>query len=179
MGHVLGGLFRLLHRHGIQMISEPSSGQRSIIQSRVFVDPGKHACGVSHWINDTFRGAWLVEGSRYDMAMFTVSLEPDLLVCEIPVSYNIAKQIGDQNDLIQVAISAGAVLATSGKVQTVTPGEWKGQVPKKIHHQRLWPRLTPDMLRSIHAVKENVRHNVIDAVALGMWWLDTRPLDRG
>lgn len=159
-----------------------TSGVHKAVRTRnlVFVDPGKHACAIAHWCGVEFRSATLIEGSRHDFVSYVVSLTPDLLVAECPVVYPRGSGKGeDPNDLIQVALSAGACMAACPQSVTVSPGEWKGQVPKEIHHRRIEPRLTERMRTNINAVRGVMRHNVLDAVALGLWWFDTHPIDGG
>jgi hypothetical protein len=53
------------------------------------------------------------------------------------------------------------------KVELVQPREWKRQVPKPIHNMRTLKALT-DAERSL---AEGVRHDVLDAIGLGLWKL--------
>jgi hypothetical protein len=55
----------------------------------------------------------------------------------------------------------------------VKPREWKGQVPKDVHHARLVKTLTPDELAMVEAsAPPSLRHNVLDAVGIGRYWFD-------
>lgn len=140
-------------------------------QCRVFVDPGKHACAIACWRGKEYYKVELVEGSRWDFRHTIQCMAPDLVVVECPVVYPRGAGKGeDPNDLIQVALSAGACMAACMHSVTVTPGEWKGQVPKNIHHRRIEPQLTEAMRRDINSVPAILRHNVLDAIALGLWW---------
>ncbi len=76
----------------------------------------------------------------------------------------------DPNDIVRLAYLAG-VLAPG--VETVTPQEWKKQVPKKIHNQRVLSRLNEKerYLIEDYNCPAHLKHNVIDAVGLGLWKL--------
>ena len=78
---------------------------------------------------------------------------------------------------VQSVTAAAAVLLRTlprmFEVTTEVPAKWKGQVPKKIHHQRVWASLEPEegeLLDSVLlAVHKDKVHNVMDAVAMGLW----------
>lgn len=75
---------------------------------------------------------------------------------------------GDPNDLIAVA-TVGAELAgrKCDFVRYVSPRDWKGQVPKEIHHERILSRLDED--EKVLVVGQN--HDTKDAVGLGLYAL--------
>ena len=80
-------------------------------------------------------------------------------------------------------------------ILTPTPEKWKGGVPKDIHHERVWGKLMPDEKKLVapflyghlldlipaedrklyvppvrgKGVPDRKRHNVFDAVGLGLW----------
>jgi len=142
----------------------------------VFVDPGKWALAVAVWDGPRFRDAVYVEGSRHHMHATVAAYQPRKVVVEKPVSYTLAQQKGDQNDLIDVALSAGAAMAACPVALTFAPGEWKGQVPKHIHHARIDRDLTLPMRAAIARVAKTKQHNLLDAIALGLWWFKTQPM---
>ena len=55
----------------------------------------------------------------------------------------------------------------------VEPAQWKGQVPKDIAHARMWDRLQPleknIVERACKGLAPSTRHNVLDAVGIGLW----------
>ncbi len=87
---------------------------------------------------------------------------------------------GDPNDLITLAIQVGEYLEFYSRrgaaVYMVLPRVWKGQVPKQIHHARLFSALSPREQNIVSicgaAVPASKRHNMMDAVGLGLWKLD-------
>jgi hypothetical protein len=98
------------------------------------------------------------------------------LVVERPQVYVGRKQVGDPNDLIQLAFVGGtfAALVPHRHLFTPRPAQWKGQVPKDIHHARLakrmgstWPAIEASARRW-----GKLAHNVYDAVGLALYGLD-------
>lgn len=63
---------------------------------------------------------------------------PCALVVEFPRAYG-RNTSTDPNDLIRVALVAGAIIERCQPIELhmPTPQEWKGQVPKNIHHMRI------------------------------------------
>ena len=57
----------------------------------------------------------------------------------------------------------------------VSPAAWKGQVPKKIHHPRILRSLSEVereiVLDVLDLLPASTRHNVLDAVGIGLWAL--------
>jgi hypothetical protein len=68
---------------------------------------------------------------------------------------------------LKVGELKGRFEAVGCRVELVQPRTWKHQVPKHIHHARASKVLT-DAERELMASK---RHDVWDAVALGLWKL--------
>jgi hypothetical protein len=98
----------------------------------------------------------------------------DWIICEVPQIYKDSP--GDPNDLVAVSMVAGALCATipALNVHTVKPKEWKGQVPKQVHHPRIWRQLVGMELAVATAAKEKYGprfHNAMDAIGLGLWKL--------
>ena len=91
------------------------------------------------------------------------------IVVELPQVYSQGK--GDPNDLIQVAFAAGRCVGKGKFFETVLPGQWKGQVPKKIHNRRVLAKLTPEehVVLDAAEVRPSLRHNIIDAIGIGLW----------
>jgi hypothetical protein len=97
------------------------------------------------------------------------------LVIERPQVYRPKESKGDPNDLIKVAIEVGrwverASLSGARVLQTL-PNEWKGQVPKDVHHRRALAILSDDERAAIPSLPRTYAHNALDAVALGLWRL--------
>lgn len=104
---------------------------------------------------------------------------------EKPQIYRATKSQGDPNDLITLAVMVGQYwerASSRGAISCllVLPSEWKGQVPKQIHEKRILGALSGQELSRVPGRSElaaSKRHNVIDAVGLGLWKLGR--LERG
>ena len=83
------------------------------------------------------------------------------------------------NDLIKLAQSAGRWAgrydSLGVEAHFVEPSIWKGQVPKEIHQQRIVNGLTTFersiLLRAEKSVFSTRRHNMLDAIGIGLWAL--------
>jgi len=102
--------------------------------------------------------------------------DPDDLVLEQMTP----RDIPNAADLIAVT-HTGAYVAGVLRPHTLrypTAQQWKGSVPKRIHHDRIAKILSPAE-RAVVAwvavrVPSSLLHNVWDAVGLGLWGLDRR-----
>lgn len=80
-------------------------------------------------------------------------------------------------DIMKLAVEAGrwaGIYSCLGvAVHFVEPAHWKGQVPKAIHHRRVLAGLTEAEIGAVELGCKNLapsrRHNVLDAVGLGLW----------
>lgn len=103
-----------------------------------------------------------------------------LVIIEKPVIYENRLMKGgvrSSNDIVTLALQAGEYRGhfrrvVGAHVALVTPGSWKGQVPKDIHNARVMGSLSPANKAivdgSLRYVAPSKRNNVIDAVALGL-----------
>lgn len=96
-------------------------------------------------------------------------------VVEVPVVYlhgpGGKKDGADPNDLIDLAAVVGALCVTFSEafvLKAVQPREWKGQVPKEIHHARALSRLDADERARVPKLAKSRLHNALDALALGL-----------
>lgn len=97
-----------------------------------------------------------------------------VFVIEIPRVYPGPRQKGDQNDIIDLAVVAGALIAPNASEKLlVHPRTWAGTVPKKIRHERL---LRKESEGGVLSAAERARfpggakaHNAFDAVGIGLW----------
>ena len=94
-----------------------------------------------------------------------------VIVCEVPQVYKLGLSKGDPEDLIAVAVTAGACLSLSKVSMAVKPHMWKSNIDKKVHNARTLQDLSGEALRMLTKVKRSKQHNVLDALALGQWFL--------
>lgn len=86
------------------------------------------------------------------------------------------------SDVITLAVRAGECGGAYGSlgvaVEYVEPRTWKGQVPKDVHHARIWATLAQDerlvVDRAVSGLAPSKRHNVLDAVGLGLYGVGRR-----
>lgn len=97
----------------------------------------------------------------------------DTLVLEVPQVYRAGQQKGDPDDILQLAGVDGAVVGMiwSSSVKWYLPREWKGQVEKSIMVRRIEKLLTPEEVSVIEACPASLRHNIIDGIGLGLFYL--------
>jgi hypothetical protein len=112
----------------------------------------------------------------------------DTVVIEHPLIYAGGRTKNPNSVLKTLAVSVGRWIGTyeqrapTAVIETVLPVQWKGSVPKDIHHAREWAALgaveqavvtSAFVNRPSRAdnVRPSLRHNVLDAVALGVWKL--------
>lgn len=144
----------------------------------VSIDPGVHAVGWAQFA-PRLVACGLVRG---DLVELRIALAAPLsgaavVVVEVPQVYPRAKV--DPNDLVDVAVVAGMVLGLapqSSDVVVVHPSTWKGQRPKDIDARLTRSLLDVDERRLVDDVDvpRSLRHNVVDAVGIGLWRLSRR-----
>lgn len=145
----------------------------------VAYDPGKHHVGEA-WFQDgeliacsLLRETDKGEGILEDLP---TTIDADEAMIEIPQVYQQRSWKGDPNDLIQIALVAGALahaVAPFGFVSFVRPHAWKGNAKKEAIEGWIRARLSPAESAVLAAcdVPASLKHNVIDAVGIGMWAL--------
>lgn len=149
------------------------------------VDPGKHDCGLALW-DDTgglVRAGFVQtpHGGTQRVAIWTGTAnavlawlrncKPDLIL-EIPQVYG-GPRSNDPNDLLDLAGVQGAVAALVGGtvLWSPLPREWKGQLPKAVSQARVNAALSDAEKARILWPTASLRHNVFDALHLGIVYL--------
>jgi hypothetical protein len=154
----------------------------------VSLDPGLRGCGVAWWHangslahvaylhNSVKKGDGPAAWMGYDwITGFWYTTKVEHFISEVPQVYRAGASKGDPDDLIQLAGVVGvfSALFSATTYTGVKPREWKGQVPKDVHHARLVKTLTPEELAMVEAsAPPSLRHNVLDAVGIGRYWFD-------
>ena len=144
----------------------------------VAIDPGK-ATGVAVFQDGVLHHATVC--SLEECLIFIENEEPlrrgkpagDCII-EVPQVYPGQQQKGDQNDLINLAVTVGRyaerATACGFHVTLVKPREWKGQLPKDVCWQRVRETLTSFELDKLEKVPKSRAHNMHDAIGLGTWF---------
>lgn len=149
------------------------------------VDPGlvvtglaEFRCGILTEVDGVFSTAkqdWPTRLERIGNRVTRfVAPKDGWIVMEWPQVYGQGGAKASPRALLDVAAAAGAVAASCGltKCIRVKPAEWKGQVPKESHNERVLARLSQDEKAVferwvLHGpAKEN---DVIDAIGIGLW----------
>lgn len=147
----------------------------------VAIDPGNDT-GWSKWVDRRLVACGLCHVPDYPELPFTIGLPIDDLIVEIPQDYGPNRTV-DPNDLISLGYKVGALIGVFVAYHNlldrkfthavIRPNQWKGQVPKNIHHDRTLPALDAREKTVLQTVLETVpkgkRHDVKDAVCLGLW----------
>ena len=125
------------------------------------IDPGLHSCGWAMRIGDmpivpgTIRPKSHATRDRIREVVERLPRQAfdgpwDVLVIEMPQVYQERKRKGRENpnDLIKLALLVGAAMMTVPAMRCLTPlpGQWKGSIPKHIHHRQIRRRV-PELPR--------------------------------
>ena len=131
------------------------------------IDPGKKT-GVATYAHGILIEATTIDGDLYRAPP---KRPPGLVVCEKPeMRYAGTGRKAPAGDLITLAIRAGMAVAMLGggaNVEWVTPGRWKGSLPKEVHHDRVRRALSP----AEGAIFDRSGPDARDAIGLGAWYL--------
>jgi hypothetical protein len=144
------------------------------------IDPGEDT-GISFFEHSNLVSANLIrvtfggdDQTFEQIHSLILHYKPTKGILEMPRIYPYQK--AEPNRILSLAVKTGMALAAMrhGKVNVdlVNPHDWKGTVPKKIHNQRVLNALTEkekELLEKIQPASK--RHNVIDAIGLGLWYL--------
>lgn len=91
-----------------------------------------------------------------------------LVAVEKPIIYGNKKARDD--DVMKLMAAFGAVVTPFAfmKTLTPTPAQWKGQIPKHIHHKRIL-RKNPEAERFLADIPRTQHEHVLDALGLAQW----------
>ena len=108
-----------------------------------------------------------------------VARKVDKVLIEVPRIYPASQQKGDQNDLIALAGFAYALATCVHSAEEIVrffPRDWKGTIDPDVMTSRIEARLAPAESASLEPCPKSLRHNMIDAVGIGLF--DMGRLDR-
>jgi hypothetical protein len=140
------------------------------------IDPGKHLIGFAHFRDTKLVECTVIEFKSLSMLRATLwekasASWPVSVVSEVPQVYpGFQEKVPD--DMIDMALAAGACLSLAPNTLAVRPHAWKGSKDKKIHQAQLLNAATPDEFALINQVPKALRHNAIDAYGIGKWYLN-------
>jgi len=155
-----------------------------VIHKLMAIDPGTKATGWALFRLQRLVAAGLYRGKHAAETIGQIQAAPiydlDVLIVERPQVYDRHRTKGDPNALIPLAMIGGAAAGVHGwaELRAPHPNEWKGAISKEIHHPRILAELRPEELAVVEAMKgvpASLRHNVLDAIGLGLWGLGRSP----
>ena len=154
------------------------------MNSILAIDPGTRTTGYAIFDNSLLAacGCWTADG-LYEMlaeimlASVRMTLPHEILpelktVVERPQVYGQRKWKGDPNDLIGVALVAGAAAVLFPAANFVLPHAWKQSAPKDVIQKRVREALSAAELKLVAEAK---KHDIWDAVGLGLWYIRRLP----
>ena len=130
----------------------------------VSIDPGVHKSALAVWIGEALFWADDIPNNEAQNVVLSLSGRA-FFVIEKPVLYPTKRKT--HKDVKNLLAVVDRFLEVAQKAKTVSPSEWKGQVPKKIHGPRIIAALTEDEKKGV----DLKNHNTIDAIGLGLWAL--------
>jgi hypothetical protein len=149
----------------------------------VALDPGLRLCGVALFTDGVLTAAALVRNPvktvRGPAAWFGMGdavrswLGPrtvEVFVCEVPQVY---RSTPNPADLIELAGVDGAcaVSVNAREFHSYKPVQWKHNKTKEKHHPFILDKLAEVELAAFEPMPESLKHNVIDAVGIGLFYL--------
>ncbi|MBW2672103.1 MAG: hypothetical protein JRD89_01640 [Deltaproteobacteria bacterium] len=149
------------------------------------IDPGVHKTAWALWGKDGLQEAGY-HGTDAVGRFFPEYGTHLFVTVEVPQIYKHSK--GDPQDLINLAFAAGQASGNRA-IFKVDPKKWKGQAPKTkkledylIHKWNL--RALEDAeqgvyLQALSGIAASLRHNIADAVGIGLWKLQRGHYARG
>lgn len=99
----------------------------------------------------------------------------DVAMIERPQHYGDKTRKADHNKLSMVTLVAGACagIVNTHEVRFAYPQEWKGQVPKDVHHRRFLKNLDPANTKHVNHVLNRVprtsQNDFLDALILSFY----------
>lgn len=180
-------------------------GSMSIV-NLIAIDPGYAVRGpgnaCAEFVHGVLDRIWFAR-SQDLWGTLGRAISPNVVVLELPQTRRRGTGAQATAETLIKLTAEGCLLAgiyagaSGGRVELLTPSEWKGSVPKPIQHKQLWARLSPEerallggdaTLRQILAAvdrgaaqrwppgkswypQEWAVHNALDAVGLGCTYL--------
>lgn len=149
----------------------------------VAIDPGFNGTGIAVLTNGELVSTALIKpcGPEVEFAKRLRAYAETLAAIDFPTAPEFVIEFPDRNDqkgditdLFKLAALTGAIsYVVPWAPVYVFPSEWKGNVPKELHNQRVLSGLTEKELARFMAsgYSADTSHNVIDAIGLAKWRL--------
>lgn len=154
--------------------------------TRICIDPGVRAIAVSMSEDSRIVKAGMVTG-KFPEGCTDVVVMGDILYRALVMDFGTADELhierpvfqahSAQNpeDIINLALVVGCFTTVGQTVKSYRPTDWKGSLPKKIHHKRIGAHVNQHgdfNERMIWTKNQRAKdHNVRDAFALNLFAL--------
>lgn len=154
----------------------------------IAIDPGGKTTGVALFVDGVLKASNKIQTPGADPRAMACAVKawliptiynPDLdsiVVYERPQVYTFGKSKGDPNDLITVALFAGAIVGRLNlNATSVLPGQWTGGLPKSTRVKNILE--SPRTIRVLKRLSGEevatllLQHDAVDACGIGLWYL--------
>lgn len=134
----------------------------------VAVDPDARGFAWAIYVDDVLVRAG--RGRTRAALKGTAPTKGDRWLLEAPQNYERFGVAHRDLDRLRAVLKAveREVRAAGGTARRIRPAAWKGNVPKAVHHARTKAALAPEEV-AVAYPKGVYDHNVLDAVALGLF----------
>lgn len=153
------------------------------------IDPGKKATGWAIVHNGEFKVAGLsrintssaVKAAKHhakEICSVAIEHNPDSIILEVPQVF-VASGKGNPAHLVDLALLGGYIIGFLAPafpkivIKTVLPQEWKGSIPKDVHHRRLLKEMDSKSRKKLETCLDSaiksLQHNIIDAYGLALY----------
>ena len=149
------------------------NGVCCIMNTIVGIDPGKHKIAYAYGKDRIVNCGLIRFETLFELREKFSWIGGFQIVVELPRYYpgtNIRA-----NDLIDLSLSCGFMLSFEGAIP-VFPKEWKGSVPKKIHHPRILKKLSKEEMKLLPKKGRKSEKNptgyqgdIVDAIGIWQW----------
>ena len=134
------------------------------------IDPGVEYYAVAVWC-----GAALVAA---DVVPIGYHMDPvELVVIEKPQIYG-DKERARKSDVADLLWSGGRIADRYDVCVPYLPAEWKGQIPKNVHHARIAATLSANEAHILTRMPKKKLVHVLDAIGIGLYHLSTQGIRR-
>lgn len=132
------------------------------------IDPGNHT-GWARFDSALLVACGLTTPAQWLELVLVMTADRPAILIEEPTLYPHSKARPADVMALQLKVGElkGRFEMAGCKVELVQPRVWKHQIPKHVHNARTLKHLS----NSERALAEGQRHDVLDAVGLGLWKL--------
>lgn len=138
----------------------------------IAIDPGVHMSGVAIMaVHDDTIYQLIYAGYQPTGDLKIPSYSNATLLIERPEKYPYKGKTHKDIDTLLAIVDTLKEMAKDAAwvCRTFTPAQWKGQVPKNVHHARVMRQLTEAEEAAVKWPADYLRHNVLDAIGLGLF----------